>query len=72
MQNKFFDEEEGNALAQEQRAHKPADLWDITFYTRWFWGPELSFIDCTRRSKFLTHALSEYGIYGLLSILSDL
>ena len=24
----------GNALAQVQRVHKPADLWDITFCTR--------------------------------------
>ena len=24
----------GNALAWVQRVHKPADLWDITFYTR--------------------------------------
>ena len=38
MQNKFFDEEEGNALARVQREYEPADLWDITFYTRWFWG----------------------------------
>ena len=28
----------GNALARVQRVHKPADLWDITFCTRWFWG----------------------------------
>jgi len=28
----------GNALAQVQRVHKPADLWGITFCTRWFWG----------------------------------
>ena len=28
----------GNALARVQRVHEPADLWDITFYTRWFWG----------------------------------
>ena len=25
-------------LAQVQRVHKPADLWDITLCTRWFWG----------------------------------
>ena len=24
----------GNALAQVQRVHEPADLWDITFCTR--------------------------------------
>ena len=24
----------GNALVRVQRVHKPADLWDITFYTR--------------------------------------
>ena len=24
----------GNAL---ERVHEPADLWDITFCTRWFW-----------------------------------
>ena len=35
----------GNALARVQRVHEPVDLWDITF--------------CTRRSKFLTHALSD-------------
>ena len=28
----------GNALARVQRVHEPADLWDITFCTRWFWG----------------------------------
>ena len=28
----------GNALARVQRVHKPADLWDIGFCTRWFWG----------------------------------
>ena len=28
----------GNALARVQRVHKPADLWNITFCTRWFWG----------------------------------
>ena len=28
----------GNALARVQRVHAPADLWDITFCTRWFWG----------------------------------
>ena len=27
--------ESGNALA---RVHEPADHWDITFCTRWFWG----------------------------------
>ena len=30
-----------NALArvqQVQRVQEPADLWDITFCTRWFWG----------------------------------
>ena len=27
----------GNALARVQRVHKPADLWDTTFCTRWFW-----------------------------------
>ena len=42
----------GNALAQVQRMHEPADLWDTTFCinfeasstkcTRWFWDPELS------------------------------
>ena len=26
----------GNALAQVQRVHEPADLWDITFCTRRF------------------------------------
>ena len=35
----------GNALERVQRVHTPADLWDITFCTRWFWGPELSFIE---------------------------
>ena len=52
------------------RVIKPADLWDITFCTRWFWGfqyyvhplilrPRAVFhrTDCTRRSKILTHAL---------------
>ena len=28
----------GNALERVQRVHEPADLWDITFWTRWFWG----------------------------------
>ena len=28
----------GNALARVQRVHKPTNLWDITFCTRWFWG----------------------------------
>ena len=28
----------GNALERVQRVHEPADLWDITFCTRWFWG----------------------------------
>ena len=28
----------GNALARVQRVHEPADLWDITFCTRWFWS----------------------------------
>ena len=28
----------GNALVRVQRVHEPADLWDITFCTRWFWG----------------------------------
>ena len=28
----------GNALARVQRVHEPADLWDINFCTRWFWG----------------------------------
>ena len=48
----------GNALARVQRVNEPADLWDITFApadfeafstwcTRWFWGPELSFIEQT-------------------------
>ena len=37
----------GNALARVQRVHEPADLWDITFCTRWFWDPELSFIEQT-------------------------
>ena len=48
----------GNALARVQRVHEPADLWDITFCTRWFeafstmctrwfWGQELSFIEQT-------------------------
>ena len=27
-----------NALARVQRLHETADLWDITFCTRWFWG----------------------------------
>ena len=49
----------GNALARVQRVHEPVDLWDITFCTRIFWGPELSSTkkDCTRSSKFLTHTL---------------
>ena len=60
----------GNALALVKRVHEPAYLWDITFCTRWFWGfwyyvhplvlrPRALFYrtDCTRRSKFLTHAL---------------
>ena len=38
---------------------------------RWFWGPEISFIEqtvhCTRRSKFLTHALA----FSLPPFLSD-
>ena len=47
-----------NALARVQRVNKPADLWGITFCTRWFWGPVLFYrTDCTRRSKFLTHVL---------------
>ena len=37
----------GNALAEVQRVHKPADLWDITFCTRWFWGSEFFFIEQT-------------------------
>ena len=37
----------GNALARVQQVHEPADLWDITFCTSWFWGPELSFIEQT-------------------------
>ena len=49
----------GNALARVQRVQAPADLWDITFCTRWFWGmctrwfwgPELSFIE---RSMYFT------------------
>ena len=28
----------GNALERVERVHEPADLWDITFWTRWFWG----------------------------------
>ena len=28
----------GNALVRVQRVHAPADLLDITFCTRWFWG----------------------------------
>ena len=35
----------GNALAQVQRVHEPVDLWDITFCTRRFWGPELFSIE---------------------------
>ena len=65
---KFLLHTAGNALAQVQRVHKPADLWDITFCTHWFWGfsyyvhllilkPRALFYrtDCTCRSKFLTY-----------------
>ena len=27
-----------NALERVQRVHEPADLWNITFCTRWFWS----------------------------------
>ena len=61
----------GNALAWVQLVHEALYLWEITFSTRRFWGskyylhprilrPRALFyrIDCTRRSKFLTHALN--------------
>ena len=35
----------GNALPRVQRVHKSVDLLDITFCTRRFWSPELSFIE---------------------------
>ena len=37
----------GNALARVQGVHEPADIWDITFCTHWFWGSELAFIEQT-------------------------
>ena len=36
LKNKFATS--GNALARVQQVNKPADLWDITFCTRWFCG----------------------------------
>ena len=58
----------GNALARVQRVHKPADLWDITFCTRWFEASSTMCTccfdtqsspgcTCTRRFKILTHSL---------------
>ena len=74
----------GNALAWVQRVHEPVDLWDITFCSRIFWGPELSSIkkDCTRSSKFLTHGVYtknrnffvfySYNVWNLFYLLKDL
>ena len=52
-----------------QWVHKPINVWDITFCTHGFWGSKYCWhrrilrltdlfyrTDCTRRSKFLTHA----------------
>ena len=66
-------------VAGVQRMHKPVHLWDITFYTRRFWGSKYLLLvhhpqllkpralfyrtDCTRRSKFLTHALNYFSIF---------
>ena len=55
----------GNALAQVQRVHKPADLWDITFCTRWFETQNSPGCTCTRRSKFLTHSLTVTKLYNV-------
>ena len=69
-----------NKLAQVQWGHKPVDLWDITFWSHWFWGskyywhpwilrPRALFYrtDCTSRSKFIMHALAFY--WNLLHII---
>ena len=60
-----------HALSRVQTMHELVDLWDITFCNRGFLGPKYYWhlqilrpralfykTDCTRRSKFLTHALN--------------
>ena len=69
-----------HALSRVQRMHELVDLWDITFCNRGFLGPKYYWhlqilrpralfykTDCTRRSKFLTHALN-MGHLGIETI----
>jgi hypothetical protein len=60
----------GNALARVQ-LHEPIDLWDVIFCTCRFLDFKYYVLapadfeakyrtDCTRRSKFLTHALYKH------------